>query len=426
MERSELISKLSKAANETMPEIYDKILMAAKADGLIGKTTGAKALSENAPSGSGAVKSVAGAAVKNRVIAVVATVLACAVAVTAVAVPVALSAKGGLDDGSQIEAPEGNGSTGETGGGTGSQTPSDPTTPNEPHVHFYGEWLVTTLATCTDDGEQERVCSCGDKETEKINSTGHNFNSFQVCENCWCSLGFEYTEVEGGYSVAIGKVTDKNIVIPSEYKGQPIIAVKSSGFENCKFIESVVIPEGVKRIDAWAFKNCTALKTVSMPESLDIIGEFAFDGCSKIEDVVIPKNVTEIQAGAFRACTSVFRVEIPDSVIILGREAFYGCTSLARVNVGKNVREINDQTFKDCINLQEIHIFGTETLVYRCVENCTNLTVIRYFGTKSDWSSMVNMAMTIAGYTTTMDWCYGAGNFSVYCEDGELKMGETV
>ena len=47
------------------------------------------------------------------------------------------------------------------------------TSNTEPHKHSFGEWIVTKEATCTVDGEQERSCSCGKKETQTINSKGH-------------------------------------------------------------------------------------------------------------------------------------------------------------------------------------------------------------------------------------------------------------
>lgn len=34
-----------------------------------------------------------------------------------------------------------------------------------PHIHSYGPWHVTKLATATTPGEKERTCECGDKET---------------------------------------------------------------------------------------------------------------------------------------------------------------------------------------------------------------------------------------------------------------------
>ena len=34
-----------------------------------------------------------------------------------------------------------------------------------PHIHAYGEWSVTTPATCTAEGTQSRTCACGATET---------------------------------------------------------------------------------------------------------------------------------------------------------------------------------------------------------------------------------------------------------------------
>ena len=41
------------------------------------------------------------------------------------------------------------------------------------HEHSFGEWTVTTEPTCTEDGSKERVCECGEKETEVIPALGH-------------------------------------------------------------------------------------------------------------------------------------------------------------------------------------------------------------------------------------------------------------
>ena len=42
-----------------------------------------------------------------------------------------------------------------------------------PHEHSFGEWTVTKEATCTEEGSRERVCECGEKETEVIAALGH-------------------------------------------------------------------------------------------------------------------------------------------------------------------------------------------------------------------------------------------------------------
>ena len=50
--------------------------------------------------------------------------------------------------------------------------------------HTYESWKATLPATCTTDGQKERVCSkCGNKEIEKIPATGHNFVN-GICTDC--------------------------------------------------------------------------------------------------------------------------------------------------------------------------------------------------------------------------------------------------
>lgn len=50
--------------------------------------------------------------------------------------------------------------------------------PAAEHVHSWGEWEVTTPATCTADGEKTRVCTLDPdhKETEKIDKLGHDYS----------------------------------------------------------------------------------------------------------------------------------------------------------------------------------------------------------------------------------------------------------
>ena len=43
----------------------------------------------------------------------------------------------------------------------------------EPHEHAFGEWLVVKEATVDEEGSKERVCSCGEKETEVIGKLEH-------------------------------------------------------------------------------------------------------------------------------------------------------------------------------------------------------------------------------------------------------------
>lgn len=70
------------------------------------------------------------------------------------------------------------------------------TQPTEVHTHQYGEWTVTTQATCTTDGVKQRVCECGETETQTVPATGHTY------VNGICACGAE--DVAGTLSVVSG------------------------------------------------------------------------------------------------------------------------------------------------------------------------------------------------------------------------------
>ena len=58
---------------------------------------------------------------------------------------------------------------------------------NSTHTHSYGEWKTTKEATCTTEGREERVCSCGEKEVESISKTLHSFGDWQTTKKATCT-----------------------------------------------------------------------------------------------------------------------------------------------------------------------------------------------------------------------------------------------
>ena len=56
------------------------------------------------------------------------------------------------------------------------------------HTHTFGEWTVTTPATCTKDGVKTRTCACGETETRAIPATGHTFGEWTVTTPATCTV----------------------------------------------------------------------------------------------------------------------------------------------------------------------------------------------------------------------------------------------
>ncbi len=71
-----------------------------------------------------------------------------------------------------------------------SETPPDiynPPVAGEPHEHEFNEWTITKEATCTEDGMEERTCSCGEKETRDIEAIGHAFENWATIKQATCT-----------------------------------------------------------------------------------------------------------------------------------------------------------------------------------------------------------------------------------------------
>lgn len=73
-------------------------------------------------------------------------------------------------------------------------TSSTPSKTQTSHTHSFGNWTITKDATCTESGRKERVCSCGEKETQAIAALGHNWSNAtcqkpKTCLRCGSTEG---------------------------------------------------------------------------------------------------------------------------------------------------------------------------------------------------------------------------------------------
>ena len=99
------------------------------------------------------------------------------------------------------------------------------------------------------------------------------------------------------------------------------------------FVKSVIIPQSVKSIGAFAFSYCRKLRTVTIPESVQSIGDGAFYACN-LASVIIPDGLKSIGEEAFKDC-DLKKVVLPDSLGSIGKEAFEDCRKLKIVTVLK-------------------------------------------------------------------------------------------
>lgn len=200
-----------------------------------------------------------------------------------------------------------------------------------------------------------------------------------VCALC-CAFGFTacdekketgltYEKVDGGYSVkqyyyADGKTGSDgraplNLVIPSEYKGEPVIAISNSAFEGRKELVSVEIPNSVTNINYGAFA-AAGLLSVKFGTGLKTVGISAFNACKELTKIELPIGVISIKSKAFYSCSELITVVIPSTVTSIEDEAFAFCMKLQTINFGGTKEQWDSVTKGNNWN----NMTGTCNIVY--------------------------------------------------------------
>lgn len=63
--------------------------------------------------------------------------------------------------------------------------------------------------------------------------------------------------------------------------------------KNCTSLQSIQLPNKLKKIGSYAFENCTSLKEITIPESVTIIEKRPFYRCTKLKDIYIIEKSNE-------------------------------------------------------------------------------------------------------------------------------------
>ena len=171
-----------------------------------------------------------------------------------------------------------------------------------------------------------------------------------------CYLGNEINP----YMVLV-KVKDSEITACVVNESTKIICGGSNdadnGFNSCRFLESITIPDGIINVGENAFYGCNSLKyneydnayylgnednpylvlvkakdtsitNCIINENTKVISGIAFDGCNLLEEIQLPDGIISIGTAAFRSCKSLVNIIIPESVISVGEWAFFDCSQL--------------------------------------------------------------------------------------------------
>ena len=239
------------------------------------------------------------------------------------------------------------------------------------HVHEFGDWSTVKEASCTEDGNRTRSCSCGETEKETLPKTGH-------VEEIIAGYSATCTEAglaEGKKCTVCGEITVKQEEIASlehDYKyseetdeNDNITIYGTCQRANCG--TTIINPAGLydkdsnliaswsELVDDYGIKVDNGVLSVIhdtmqnndlrngtlfvIDDSINLIASNAFAGCT-FTHIVIPNSVTEIESFAF-ANSFITTVFIPDSVIKIGKGPFSNCGQLTQITV-----DVDNENYK--------------------------------------------------------------------------------
>ena len=230
--------------------------------------------------------------------------------------------------------------------------------------------------------------------------------------------GIEKVEIVGNYNPSVKSVIfegDNTQVAFAFHNGNPLEEIRlpanitqfgkttwhgASSFSNCKTLKSVILPEKLEEIRTSLFEGCSALTTlvipntvtkigknafkesgltqITLPESLTTIEASAFNK-TKLETITIPEKVTAIPSGCFSLCENLREVILPNTLTTISQNAFEDCPILESINIPSSLENIEKRAFKNCKNLKlsntlrfpdSMKEIGDEAFYY-----CTNLGI---------------------------------------------------
>lgn len=126
---------------------------------------------------------------------------------------------------------------------------------------------------------------------------------------------------------------------------------------------SIILPNGLTKLNEGAFLNCTSMTDVTLPNELVNIAKNSFANTA-LTSIVIPNSVSSIGTSAFEGCTQLVYAKLPrnSEYTTLESRTFWGCTSLTSIIIPENVTSLNNNVFNGCTSLSSVTLLAAEPI----------------------------------------------------------------
>ena len=161
-------------------------------------------------------------------------------------------------------------------------------------------------------------------------------------------------------------------------------------FAECRSLETVIFPEGLREIGEQAFAECTALTDAPLNEGLQKVGEKAF-AATGITELEILASLSEIGVGAFQHCHYLTALTIPGTLRVVPARAFLECLGLRSLVIEEGVEEIQTEAFSYANSLERVSLpLSLRRLGSDSFNPAGKLKTVIYPGTKEQWDAVTN------------------------------------
>lgn len=227
--------------------------------------------------------------------------------------------------------------------------------------------------------------------TDKIQNIEYDAGKFANKQKMITVDGFEYIIVDGEAAVSKYVGNDKNVTIPANVNGIPVVLICQDAFYCNDTVESIIISEGIKNYIEGMATSCSNLQYIYFSSTIN--DKFSGEGnnvgyggtpvieCLRFEKIevaknnpyfcvkngilydkkmtkticcpsalktkkiVVPKSVVSIQSASFSYNQYVEEVVLPESVDYIGYWSFQNSNKLKKINIPEKCSFIGQYAF---------------------------------------------------------------------------------
>lgn len=212
-------------------------------------------------------------------------------------------------------------------------------------------------------------------------------------------LGIDYSIIGNEVYITSYYGNNSEFIVPEEIEGKEVVSIRAFCFSDNEYLESVVIPFVLDRIEMCAFEGCVNLKKLTITHGVKNISKDAFDNTglkvSKEEDILYleandnpyyivlgkcgnRKDISFNYQARIIVCHAFEETDIEQArvgrVEFVGDYAFCNCKNLVIFTLSLNTHYLGESALEDCSSLKTV-VTHNITRINKCTfHGCKSLT----------------------------------------------------